>query len=423
MAQLNGLPVFYIKVNEDISSNNGIDFISLVDCPAIETNWVAMADTKAPLKFNTNSDKQLLSGPILIPDLPIYRYDKENGEYYVVFTSEEIQKLVRKFQATQKTVNLNYQHKKNSQLSQAVVQEIWLTGSNDKSKDLGFDLPVNTAFVVTHIGDKKFWDDEIKTGNVKGFSIEGFLDMEMKKQNKIKMSHQKFEVYKQADGCSDVYIDGAIAVDNYVFSNYPSVTLVDGKKQITQYPVWQETVVLEDGTILTLKDSKILKIDKKATMSKLKLAEVMTSDGKKLTTKDEVMQVNSEVMIVAADGTESVAPDGDYTLDSGEVVTVLGGKVTAISEPEQDLSAEQIEVIQNAMSSVIKPLQDKVAALELKNAELETKLSKIPAAGSATSDKDETAKTTLSKQSQLKGKLEFLRKKDAELPSKTETKK
>lgn len=423
MAQLNGLPVFYIKVNEDISSNNGIDFISLVDCPAIETNWVAMADTKTPLKFNTNSDKQLLSGPILIPDLPIYRYDKENGEYYVVFTAEEIQKLVRKFQATQKTVNLNYQHKKNSQLSQAVVQEIWLTGSNDKSKDLGFDLPINSAFVVTHIGDKKFWDDEIKTGNVKGFSIEGFLDMEMRKQNKIKMSHQKFEVYKQADGCGDVYIDGPIAVDNYVFSNYPSVTLVDGKKQITQYPVWQETVVLEDGTILTLKDSKILKIDKKATMSKLKLAEVMTSDGKKLTTKDEVMQVNSEVMIVAADGTESVAPDGDYTLDSGEVVTVLGGKVTAIAEPEQDLSAEQIEVIQNAMSSVIKPLQDKVAALELKNAELETKLSKIPAAGSATSDKDETAKTTLSKQSQLKGKLEFLRKKDAELPSKTETKK
>ena len=91
--------------------------------------------------------------------------------------------MVRKFQAQQKTINLNYQHQKDSQLKNAVIQEIWLTGKSDKSKDLGFDFPINTAMIGAYIGDAKFWADEVKTGNVKGFSIEGFLDMEMKKFN------------------------------------------------------------------------------------------------------------------------------------------------------------------------------------------------------------------------------------------------
>ena len=180
MASLNGLPVFFIKIDESLDSDQGIDYVSCVDLPAIESNWVAMSDTK---RFSFNADKQMLYGPILVPNFPIYRNDPQNGEYYVVFTEEEIIKMVRKFQAQQKTINLNYQHQKDSQLKNAVIQEIWLTGKSDKSKDLGFDFPVNTAMIGAYIGDAKFWADEVKTGNVKGFSIEGFLDMEMKKFN------------------------------------------------------------------------------------------------------------------------------------------------------------------------------------------------------------------------------------------------
>ena len=236
MAQLNGLPVFYIKINEDLESNLGIDFVSLVDCPAIEKNWVAMSDTKKPLKFVADQDKQLLAGPILIPDLPIYRYDAEMGEYYVVFTKEEIEKLVRKFQAQQKSINLNYMHTKDSQLKSAVIQEIWLTAKLDKSQTYGFsDLPEGSGFVVAHIGDKKFWTEEVKSGNVRGFSIEGFLDMEMKqiKKNKmqskfisaktsdgieIKSDAEKFEVgvevYTEAEGVKTPAPDGEHALDN-----------------------------------------------------------------------------------------------------------------------------------------------------------------------------------------------------------------
>lgn len=239
MAQLNGLPVYFIKIDDSLDSSQGIDMVSLVDYPAIESNWVALSNER---KFTFNADKQMLYGAILIPNQPIYRFSAEMGEYYVVFTEAEIIKLVRKFQAQQKTVNLNYQHKKDSQLSNAVIQEIWLTGKTDKSQDLGFNFPVNTAMVGAYIGDSKFWAEEVKSGNVRGFSIEGFLDMEM---SKIKTKY-KMEV-KTTDGMTiitdaetlavgaDVYfINEAgdkmpVADGDYMLDNAQTISVVGGK--------------------------------------------------------------------------------------------------------------------------------------------------------------------------------------------------
>lgn len=196
---INGVPVFAIRFQED-DEISGVDFISLVDQPAIMTNWVAMNEKKSN-KIKFNADKQLLYGPFMIPNMPIYRFDEEIGEYYVTFSEETIEKLVRKFQAQQKTLNINYQHQENSQVKSAVVQEVWLTGENDKSKDFGFSLPKGSAFAVTHIGDKAFWSKEVKSGNVRGYSIEGFLDLEMfKLKIKEKMSKDKFTTATTTEG-------------------------------------------------------------------------------------------------------------------------------------------------------------------------------------------------------------------------------
>lgn len=416
MAVLNGLPVYNILISEDLENKTGLDFISLVDYPAIEKNWIAMGDHKKPMIFSVDEDKQMLYGPILIPDMPIYRYDKEIGEYYVVFSASEIEKLVRKFQAQQKTINLNYQHQKDSQIKEAVIQEIWLTGTKDKSQDMGFDLPEKSAFIGTYIGNKKFWTDEVKTGNVRGFSIEGFLDMEMSKLKKHNMSSQKFAAYKTADGNGDVYIDGEIAADNYVFSNYPSVTLVNGVKQVTQYPVWQDTIVLEDGTILNLKDSKILTIEKKTGMSKkTKLsAEAKTSDGKTLKTTADLFAEGSDILMVDEAGTETPCPDGDYTLENGDVISVAGGIITAINELE--LTAEEDNIISVAALKAVQPL---LTAMQATIEELKTKLSNIPGKSPDQNKIPETGQ--LSSKQTLALKLEILRKKSLEGTDKKQT--
>jgi hypothetical protein len=167
----------------------------LVKIPAIMNNWVAMSKE---VQIHLNEDKQLLAGPILIPDQLIERWDKQMGTYYIRFSKEEIEKLVRKFQSEQKTVNLNYEHKENSKIENAVIQEIWLTGLPDKSESYGFNLPEGSAFVVSHIGDKNFWLSEVKTGKVKGYSIEGFLDIQLKQLEK--MSEVKLIQANATDG-------------------------------------------------------------------------------------------------------------------------------------------------------------------------------------------------------------------------------
>jgi hypothetical protein len=284
MASLNGLPVFFIKIDESLESNQGIDMISCVDYPAIESNFVALADTK---RFTFNADKQMLYGAILIPNQPIYRNDPKMGEYYVVFTEEEIIKMVRKLQAQKKTVNVNYQHQKDSQIEGAVIQEIWLSGKKDKSQDFGMDFPVNTAVVGVYIGNKEFWSNKVKTKDVMGFSIEGFLDMIMSKFN------QKHK-YKM---------------------------------------------------------------------------EVKTSDGAyTLSTQDDTFTVGAEVTITATDGT--TVNEGTFNLDNGSTIVVAAGTITAIedspSEPEGELSNEEVAVIQSAMKSQIDELKGMIETLNQK---------------------------------------------------------
>ena len=69
--------------------NLGVEAISLVEFPAIESNWVAL---KKAVKLEAlDNERRMLYGPALIPDKPILRVDKETGEdYYIVFDKETI---------------------------------------------------------------------------------------------------------------------------------------------------------------------------------------------------------------------------------------------------------------------------------------------------------------------------------------------
>lgn len=247
------LPLYKIKVNEDLTSNEGIDFVSLVDYPAIESNWIAF--NKQPQKTYFDTDKQMLYGAILIPDKPIYRFSQDMGEYNVTFPVESVIALVRKLQAQKKTINLNYQHQKDSQITDAVIQEIWLTGVKDKSQDFGFNHPVNTAMVGVYIGDKKFWNEEVKSGNVKGFSIEGFLDMELK-SIKHKMNTQKFVSATTTEG---------VVVKTDAETIEVGVEVYTEDEAGTKTPAPDGMHTLDNGMTITVEGGKVTEISEAAT--------------------------------------------------------------------------------------------------------------------------------------------------------------
>jgi hypothetical protein len=59
-------------VLDEMQLANGIDAISIVESPAIESNFIALNSQKVEFKA-VDEDKRILLGPALIPNKPIYR--------------------------------------------------------------------------------------------------------------------------------------------------------------------------------------------------------------------------------------------------------------------------------------------------------------------------------------------------------------
>ena len=77
-----------IDENDEFS---GIDAISIVEAPAIEENFVALAEQKEYKFAEIDKEQQILIWPMLIPNKPIYRREGEK-EYYIYFIKETVRK-------------------------------------------------------------------------------------------------------------------------------------------------------------------------------------------------------------------------------------------------------------------------------------------------------------------------------------------
>ena len=76
--------------------------ISVVEDPAIEEDFIKLKSDKL-YKF----DQQILIGPALVPDKPIYRND-EHGEYYISFDASSIKQIAADYL---KHLQINIDHK------------------------------------------------------------------------------------------------------------------------------------------------------------------------------------------------------------------------------------------------------------------------------------------------------------------------
>jgi len=246
------LPVYTFVLGEDESFS--YDKISLVDKPAIQSDWFAFSEQSKPYLFVVNEDKQILAGAFMIPDMPIYRFDEQTKEeYFVMFTKEIIEKLHYNFNKNNRNAAINIMH--TDEMAEAYVTENWLIEDkeNDKSKIYGFDLPVGTSFGLVKIESKKFWEDNIKSGKLRGFSIEAFLQRENTPINKIEMNKQTqlFVETTLADGRKlKVSEEGAV-----VGSDVMEVA-EDG----TETPLTDGEYELEDGSIIIVAEGKITEI-------------------------------------------------------------------------------------------------------------------------------------------------------------------
>lgn len=171
---------------------SGIDAISIVQSPAIESNFIALNNHK--VKFATvDVEKRILLGPALIPNKPIYR--KQDGmEFYCYFSRNTVKKASELYlqRGNQNQATLEHAVK----IQGLCLVESWVKEDMEKDKSAlyGMSDPVGTWMVAMKVENDEVWNDYIKTGLVKGFSIEGyFVDKSNMQMSKVETQEEKLQ--------------------------------------------------------------------------------------------------------------------------------------------------------------------------------------------------------------------------------------
>lgn len=188
-----------MKLIELILDDNeaiGVEAISVVENPAIESDFVALNNQEIKLA-EVDKEKRLLMGALLIPKKPIYRRNGSD-EYYIFFSEETVLKASQMFLMNGNQSQSTLEHEK--QLQGLTLVESWIVEDKNKDKTAlyGLDVPVGTWMGSVKVNNDEVWNDYVKTGKVKGFSIEGYFADKMerpKEEIEENLSKEELESY------------------------------------------------------------------------------------------------------------------------------------------------------------------------------------------------------------------------------------
>jgi hypothetical protein len=185
------LPVFKCVINPADDSPLEVQAVALVDQPAIERNFLAFKGAK-PLHFTVNTDRRIISGPAMLADIPIYRKDADMGEYLVTFDKPTIQCIVEKFFTRGLMGSFNIMHNAAAPAEDTCIFESFITDSERGIQPMkGFeDVPDGSWFISAKVNSPEVWE-KIKSGEVKGFSVEGLFNMLPVKMAKAEMTDEE----------------------------------------------------------------------------------------------------------------------------------------------------------------------------------------------------------------------------------------
>ena len=191
MEMYDGKPLLRLTINGD---EDGVNIISLVEFPAVERNFIQLSKE---VKLSLKEEKRELLGVALIPDFPIYRRD-EQGEYYITFSAEAIRKAAIDFY---KKLNVNMadvEHSHDMENGITYFQSLIIDKENGICPTAFKDLPDGTWIVGCKVDNDAVWN-AIKSGEVKGFSIDGYFHAEPEKQE------EKHEEKSTIDSLDDLF--------------------------------------------------------------------------------------------------------------------------------------------------------------------------------------------------------------------------
>ena len=166
----------FIDETDEVS---GIEAISVVENPAIESDFIALKNQEFKLA-EVDKEKRILMGAALIPNKPIYRQSGEQ-EYYIYFSKATVRKASELFFINGNQNNTTLEHE--LQLKGLTAVESWIVESEqDKSRMYDLNVPMGTWMVSMKVLNDDIWK-KVKAGEIKGFSIEGYFADKLERPN------------------------------------------------------------------------------------------------------------------------------------------------------------------------------------------------------------------------------------------------
>jgi hypothetical protein len=161
-------------VIDEESDLSGIEAISIVESPAIEEGFIALSKERKIELAEVDKERKILMGAALIPEKKIFRRSGDY-EYDIMFSKDTVVKASQLFLSNGKQNNSTLEHEVD--ISGLSVVESWIIEDevHDKSRKFGLEMPLGTWMVSVKVNNDQIWEEFVKTGRVKGFSIEGFF--------------------------------------------------------------------------------------------------------------------------------------------------------------------------------------------------------------------------------------------------------
>ena len=218
----------YIDEENEFS---GIEAISVVENPAIEEDFIALKKQQVKLA-EVDREKRILMGAALIPNKKILRTNGEE-EYNIFFSEDTVRKASELFLSRGKQNNSTLEH--DVKLNGLSVVESWIIEDKkkDKSRKYGFSLPVGTWMVSVKVNNDEIWNDFVKEGKVKGFSIEGFFadKLDERPKESVEEDFDEMEALSKLYEIEEAFLESQeIELESY--NDYPQAAVNNAKRAL-----------------------------------------------------------------------------------------------------------------------------------------------------------------------------------------------
>lgn len=311
------------KVVYNPQQSDGVYAISLVEDPAMEEFFVALSKEQEEIKLSVEEEKRLITGPVLIPNKKILRFNKQtNQEFNLVFGEKEIRLFSQDFIKNGYQHNSTIGHDENAAIQDLTFVETWIVEdtNNDKANALGFkNLPVGTWMASAYVENNDTWN-LIKSKKVKGFSIDSILSTQKIEMNITKKNKEKMNLLKELSR-----IVGKLTAD---------VEL--GSVEIPEGTLFAETYSV--GEILTL--------DKNDGNGPMPLANAeIVVEGKTVKTDETGTIISADPVAEAPVAAEAEEATTEETLEATEAELETAPAMPAEPVSEEEVATDAVETI------------------------------------------------------------------------------